>query len=275
MFYARLQQLLRVLNLASKPKTNESSFHSTVEAISTFRRRNNGPLKFSGPNVTILEREGELLELLTEAFCALGEKGEFTIATSIGRISGHFFANIRTSTGPKREAIDGYLKQSMLIDFLQADGVIQPPVAEDHAVTFSGVLSATAQTFTHRARTVVEFPFSGTTDEAQSAMRKILHDLKNHLNAAQIAATRPAVTRTDILRRQAEVSTHLDAVDRAGGVRCYISKLEKGGYGSRYAYSSQHAEGFRRHDIRGEESRSRHDVDNRGPVTCASRRRDP
>jgi dsRNA-specific ribonuclease len=215
-FFLQMQDLLRVLSLAAKPKDHQTTLRHTFDGLALLRRRDYQlRYTFDGPDLVVEERDGATIELCSEILDALvvsSSQPQVQVEVHVDLQSDMNTVIIRhISPGPchAKERLDN----SLVVSFLQAERLIDTIRAEGNEVTCvfpqSGVHS-----FASKARAAVESPFAGLQEESRSALRNILHDLKNQLIGAEIAVVGSTMNRTLALRAQAQASEHLDAACR-------------------------------------------------------------
>lgn len=217
-FFVKMQELLRVLSLAAKPNGKQTTVREAFEGLELLRRRDDQiRWTFDGPELAVAEREGATIELCAEILDALSATNgqpllEVAIRTAIQNRTATVIIR-RTSDGipscRPSERLDG----SLLISFLQAEGFIDSIRSDGNEVTCV-LPQVQVIGFAQKAKIAVESPIGALDADTRSALSKLLHDLKNHLIAAEVAVATKTSNRTLALRAQAEASEHLDAACR-------------------------------------------------------------
>ena len=217
-FFVKMQQLLRVLSLAAKADDKRTTLREAFDGLGLLRRRDNPtPWIFDGPELIIHEREGATIELCSEILDALSSPIApapvlISIRTAIqDQATTVVFRRTTEVTGSCQ--LDKRLDSSLLINFLVAEGFVEAVHSERDQVTCLFPPNR-ANTFVRRARIAAESPFAALEETTRSALSKLLHDLKNHLIGAEVAVAGANLSRTMVLRAQAEASEHLDAACR-------------------------------------------------------------
>lgn len=217
-FYLQMQELLGVFSLAAKAGVEHTTMREVFEGLSLLRRRDFALVfTLEGADLIIEERQGSMLNLCSLVLDAIGvSNSRPNVDVSVAVNSDGANAVVRISGG-KNDGdtleTDNKLKSSILVNYLRAESVVNEMKFEGGVVTFvvhyrrNGGLA-------EKILSKVASPFATLDGTTRSALSKTLHDLKNHLVAAQIAMSVLPTERTLRFRAQAEASEHLDAARR-------------------------------------------------------------
>ena len=217
-FFVKLQQLLRVLSLAAKPTNTQTSVREAFDGLQLLRRRDKKvSWTFDGADLVIIEREGATIELcasiLDALTCPVAQPPVQFLIRTANQDNTATLVIRRTSEKVGSSLPMQNLDGSLLIGFLLAEGFIETFHAGSNEVTCVFAQSR-ANSFARKAKNAVESPFAALNEVTRAALSKLLHDLKNHLIGAEVAAAAENSQRTMALRAQAEASEHLDAACR-------------------------------------------------------------
>ncbi len=180
-------------------------------------RNKSSIIALSGGDADWLEREGAMLEILKDVTSPikLDRDGPLKLKVKARAAAGAVTLCFPDPPPDRVSAIRSKLTQSLLIQFLQRDDFVRDLSVRANDLTLtisSGIEDATSPE--QQIYSVITNPFAGLGIRERTTANRILHDLKNHLVGADIAASIPSLDRTARLKAELDVSTHLDAAKR-------------------------------------------------------------